>query len=154
MLRRLLICAASTLLIAPVLLAQQQSTVCIFQTKGGNQLDADSLADALGTHPLRTVIAAGIARKNEDAEAQKRDCSWIVVLRYQTLPADSPNLAGTGDSQAEPTMDNNRPGSDKLLEYDLRKAGSRKTLAHGEFEKGAPFARMADQIARKISKGK
>lgn len=154
MLRRFLVRAGIALFLAPVLLAQHQSTVCVFETKGGNQLDADSMADALSSHSLTTVIAVGIAKRDEDAEAQKRHCSWLVSLWYQTLAADTPNLVGTGDSQVVASLSSSRPGGGKLLEYDLRKVGSHKTLAHGEFEKGAPFAKMADQIAKKISREK
>jgi hypothetical protein len=100
----------------------------------------------------------GVSKEQEDAEAQKRSCSWVVTVWRQDLPADSPNYGGSlhsGELDQDGTMARmtNALGG-ALLEFNLRKAGSHKNLAHGESDQASPYGKMADQIAKKISKEK
>ena len=158
-------CAGLTTFCAPVLIAQN-GTVCIFQAKKGHSAhvtdsDADAIARELNAHSLQAIAVVGIAKDQEDAEAQKRGCGWIVTLWRQELAADTPNYAGSlggsgtarSDSAVMGAMTNSEVGG-ALLEFNLRKADSHKTLAHAESDDVSPYAKMAAQIEKKIGKEK
>jgi hypothetical protein len=161
MFRGLLVCAGLTAFLAPALTAQ--NSVCVFQNKQGHAAkvtdsDADEMARELNTHSLQALGVVGISKDQEDAEAQKRSCAWIVTVWRQDLPADTPNYGGSlssGELAPDGTMarmTNSLGGA--LLDYNLRKTGSRKNVAHGESDETSPYNKMAEQIAKKISKEK
>jgi hypothetical protein len=164
MFRGLLVCAGLAAFCAPAVIAQNGS-VCIFQAKKGHAAnvtdsDADAIARELNGHSVQAIAVVGIAKGEEDAEAQKRGCAWIVTLSRQDLPADTPNFAGSlggaGTAGSEGTvmgtMANSEVGG-ALLVFNLRKADSHKTLAHAESDDATPYAKMAAQIEKKIGKG-
>jgi hypothetical protein len=162
MLRGLLVCAGLAAFVAPSLFAQNAS-VCVFQEKAGHAAgttdsDADSLVRELDSHSLQAVAATGVSKGQEDAEAEKRSCSFIVTVWRSEVRADSPNYGGSlGSGELNPDgtmarMTNSLGGG--LLQFNLRKAGSHKNLAHGESEDASPYGKMAADIAKKISKEK
>jgi len=164
MFRGLLFCAGLATFLAPALTAQ--NTICVFQAKQGPGIrgapsDADGLLSELNTRSLQAVAVVGIPKNRDDAEAQKRNCSWIISVWRQELAADTPNyggsLGGTQSANASNgVLDATRQeiGANTLLDYNLRKPGSHKNVAHGELEDASPYSKMADQIVKKISKEK
>lgn len=159
MCRNLLVCVGLVAFIVPAL--SGQAKVCAFQDKPGHAAnvsdsDADALARELNGHSIETVAATGVSKKDEDAEAQKRGCTWIVSLWRQDASPDSPVFAGsTGGSDARTMGTINSTGAGgALLNFNLRQAGNRKSVAHGYSDDSSPYAKMADQIAKKIDKGK
>lgn len=139
MLCKLIACAALGLFLTPALIAQRD-TVCVFQTKAGNQLYNEPLANQLRVHGFGAATAAGVAKKDEDAEAHKRGCSWIVTIWHQ--------------GQMGGNFNRERPFWPALVAFNLRKTGSRKTIADANSDASdpVPYAKWADDIARKISK--
>lgn len=157
--RSLLACVGLVACFAPAL--NGQTKVCVFQDKPGHAAnvsdsDADALARELNGHSIETVAAVGVSKKDEDSEAQKRGCTWIVTLWRQAESPDSPAFAGSTGGSDGRTMGTINPtgGAATLLNYRLQKAGSRKDVAHGYSEDASPYARMADQIMKKIGSGK
>ncbi len=108
MARGLLVFIVLVAFFAPALGAQTK--VCAFQDKPGHAAkvtdsDADALARELNAHSIETVAAVGVSKKDADAEAQKRGCTWIVTLWRQELPPDTPLYAGSlGGSGKASTM--------------------------------------------------
>ncbi|HEX4068161.1 MAG TPA: hypothetical protein VHZ09_19230 [Acidobacteriaceae bacterium] len=162
MFRGLLVCAGLTAFLAPALTAQ--NTVCVFQSKQDHAAtatdsDANEIAGKLNTHSLQTVSVLNVAKDQEDAEAQKRGCTWIVTLWRQELLADTPNYAGTlGGTQSNTVghaeLEHMKITGGALLDFTLRKVDTRKYVAHSESDDASPYAKMADQIAKKIGKEK
>ncbi|MGA8109646.1 MAG: hypothetical protein WB974_09435 [Acidobacteriaceae bacterium] len=162
MVRNLLLCAGLAAFLAPALTAQNK--VCAFQDKPGHiahvsTSDADALAGELNSRSVQAVGAAGVPKKDEDAAAQKQGCTWIVTLWREDLPADSPNYAGTLGGTQNANMSNaelalERPTGGALLDFSLRKADSRKTIAHGETDEASPYAKIAEEIMKKMGKDK
>lgn len=164
MFRGLLLCAGLAAVLAPALTAQ--NAVCVFQAKQGPGAhgapsDADGLVSELNTRFLQAVAIVGIPKNQEDAEAQKHSCSWIISVWRQELAADTPNYGGSlGGTQsanaANAVLDGTRQdmGASTLLDYNLRKPGSHKNVAHGESQDAAPYGKMADQIVKKITREK
>lgn len=164
MTRTILVCVGFAALLAPALRAQTK--VCAFEAKPGHAAkattsDADALAGELNAHSIQTVAAVGVAKKDEDAEAQKRGCTWIVTLWRQGLPQSGPAYAGSLAGNAAPGTDSElvgamtgTPEGGALLDFTLRETGSHKTVAKGETEDASPYAKMAGQIAKKIDKTK
>jgi hypothetical protein len=165
MLRGLLVGAGLATFCAPALIAQN-GAVCIFQAKKGHAAhvtdsDADAIARELNAHSLQAIAAVGIAKDQEDAEAQKRGCGWIVTLWRQELAPDTPNFAGSlggsGNAQSDSAVMGAMTSSEvggALLDFNLRKSDSHKTLAHAESDDASPYAKMAAQIEKRIGKDK
>lgn len=162
MCRGLLICVGLVACFAPAL--SGQAKVCAFQDKPGHAAkvtdsDADALARELNGHSIQTVAAVGVSKKDEDAEAQKRGCTWIVTLWRQELSPDSPVFGGSlgsaraGDAQTMGEINSTETGGG-LLNFNLRQTGSRKSVAHGYSEDASPYAKIAGQIMKKMDKGK
>ncbi|HEX4037365.1 MAG TPA: hypothetical protein VHX37_04840 [Acidobacteriaceae bacterium] len=162
MLRAVLACVGLAAFLAPALTAQNK--VCVFQDKPGHiahvsTSDADALAGELNSRSIQAVSAVGIPKNQEDAEGQKQGCTWIVTLWRQDLPADSPNYGGTlGGTQnanmSNAELDANKPTGGALLEFNLHKADSKKNVAHGESDEASPYAKIADQLLKKVGKDK
>jgi len=161
--RSVLACVGLVACFAPAL--NGQTKVCAFQDKPGHAAnvsdsDADALARELNGHSIETVAAVGVPKKDEDAEAQKRGCSWIVTLWRQDESPDSPVFAGSlgaargGDAQTMGEINSTGGTGGAILNFRLQKAGDRKDLAHGYSTDASPYTKMADQIAKKIDKGK
>ncbi|MFZ0632977.1 MAG: hypothetical protein WA374_17160 [Acidobacteriaceae bacterium] len=160
--RGLLACVGLVACCAPAL--SGQTKVCAFQDKPGHAAnvsdsDADALARELNSHSIETVAAVGVSKKDEDAEAQKRGCTWIVTLWRQAESPDSPVFAGSlgaargGDAQTIGEINSTGTGG-AILNFKLQKIGSRKDAAHGYSEDASPYAKMADQIMKKVDSGK
>lgn len=162
MVRAVLVCAGIAAFLAPALNAQTK--VCAFQEKrgqasNGTQSDADVLAGVLNSHHIQTVAAVGIARNDQDAEAEKQGCTWIINLSRQSLTPDTPNYAGTlnstqGETVGHAVIEGTKPLGDALLEFSLRKVTTHKNVARGEAEDPSAYARVAEQIEKKIAKDK
>jgi hypothetical protein len=162
--RSLVVCAGLVAFLAPALGAQTK--VCAFQEKPGHAAkvtdsDADALARELNAHSIQTEAAVGVAKKDQDAEAQKRGCTWVVTLWRQALAPDSPNYAGSlaGNAQqgsASEVMGAMTGGAEggALLNFTLRQTSNRKNLAQGYSDDESPYAKIEGQIAKKIDKAK
>jgi len=159
MLRAVLVLAGTSALLAPTL-AAQNPLLCVFQQKQGHAEDAAAGTDAtaLAKELVARTTAAGTAldimpisgfgAKEIDAEAQHRNCAWVVTLWRQEVGPDTPNYGGTlGGTQAS-----NKAQGGGLLEYSLRKADNHKAVAHGESDAASPYASFATAIQKKLSK--
>jgi len=170
MLRAVLVLAGTSALLAPTL-AAQNPLLCVFQQKQGHAEDAAAGTDAtaLAKELVARTTAAGTAldimpisgfgAKEIDAEAQHRNCAWVVTLWRQEVGPDTPNyggtLGGTQASQGEGThlmLKDNKAQGGGLLEYSLRKADNHKAVAHGESDAASPYASVATAIQKKLSK--
>lgn len=152
--RRLLLLAAALVLLAPPLRAQL-TTVCVFQARTSGQFDADTMSDDLSAHSLNAVSALGVARRDEVADAQKRNCSWILTLWRRPLASDTPNYSSPFEANSNTAqIVQTRPPGGTLFGYSLRRAGSPKTIAHAEAEDHAPYAKWAVQVATTIGREK
>lgn len=156
MVRSLLACAGLLALISPSLTAQPK--VCVFQEKkdiAGKVSDAAAVADELDARSVQAVAAAGISPRNEDAEAGERGCSWIVTVRREEPPPVSPTYgeAGPGTGGGV-TSEMAASMARDIIEFSLRRAGMRKTVARGYSQDASPYTKIAGQIATKIGKEK
>jgi hypothetical protein len=154
-------------LFAPVLVAQK-STVCVFQQKQGRAANVDAGFDSgllvkelLTRTALDVVSITGFTSKEIEAEAQRRQCAWVVTLWRQELAPDSPNYAGTlGGTQGTESggtslmLKDTQLGQNTLLDYSLRKGDSHKTVAHGEGDEGSTYGKFADAILKKLGQSK
>jgi hypothetical protein len=157
MLRSLFACAG-LLAILPLSLAAQQK-ICVFQEKKGaadKVSDAAALAAELNARSLQTVVADGISKHSEDAEAAERGCSWIVrVWREDPPPASNTYFEpGSGVDGAISSDMARSMAHAKFLEFSLRPAGSKKIAARGSSQDASPYTKFAGQIAKKIAKEK
>jgi hypothetical protein len=163
----LLVFTAMVAMLAPGTFAQGV-TVCVFQGKEAKGVNADvandvtALAKELvpltlpGGATLSVVPVTGVDPKTIDAEAKTRNCTDVVTIWRQSGIQDTPNyggtLGGTQASQGTGNMlmlkDTKLPDGD-LLEYSLRKADSKKAVAHGESESTA-YGSFANAIAKKL----
>jgi hypothetical protein len=170
MFRAIALLAGVSTILAPTLFAQNP-TVCIFQQKQGHSAEVDSGFDAstiakqLTTRTpapaLDFVPISGFSAKEIDAEAQRRNCTWVVTLWREELGPDSPNFAGTlGGTQTSVSqgvslmVKGTKIGANTLVEYSLRKADSHKPVAHGEGDDDSAYPKFADAILKKIQKEK
>ncbi|HVT96429.1 MAG TPA: hypothetical protein VHE33_02915 [Acidobacteriaceae bacterium] len=171
MFRVIALLAGLSSVVAPALLAQNQS-LCVFQQKQGHSADVDAGFDSsLLTKELTAKIPAamalsvvpisGFSSKEIEAEAQRRGCNWVVTLWRDQLGPDSPNYGGTLGNTQQTTgkgsqlwIKGTKLGGDTLLEYSLRKADAHKAIAHGEGEEESTYAKFAESIVKKIEKEK
>lgn len=166
MVRRLLILAGALGLGAPLLHAQAV-TVCVFQAQRGHKMptgsDAQGVASVLTTLALPNGAAitaipiSGIAPKDEESEAQKHSCGFILDLWRNDVAAATPMGPGTGavsGSQAGIYTEGTGPDAGTVLEYSLIKADSHKKLASGEADKKNAWAQIADSVEKKLAKAK
>jgi hypothetical protein len=172
MFRALLVLAGTSAVLAPVLSAQNP-LVCVFQQKQGHAPDAAAGTDAtaLAKELVARTTAAGTAldimpvsgftAKEIDAEAQRRNCAWVVTLWRQEIGPDTPNYAGTlnntqatGSSGNSLMIKDNKAAGGGLLEYSLRKGDNHKTVAHGESDAASPYANFATAIQKKLGQSK
>jgi hypothetical protein len=168
MTRLFVVFAGTITLLAPALVAQNP-TVCVFQQKQGHAADVDGGLDSSlvvkeltdrtssGSPAFDIVPVTGFTAKEIDAEAQRRNCAWVVTLWRQELGPNTPDYAGTlGGTQASAGQGNavmlkdNQIGADTLIEYTLRKPDSHKAIAHGEGDDKAAYGKFADAIVKKI----
>ena len=194
MTRTLLTLAAILAALAP-LAAAQNPTVCVFQEKQKHTQDVDAvnLTKALTARQASEKLAfdyvpiGGFTSKQIEAEAQHRNCAWIVTLHREDAPPDTPNYAGTlGSSsvgggagygatgghvsgvsgQGGPVagVSNSTIAANPayqeaaqdggMLVYDLRKADSKKNIAHGDATDLSTYDSIAAAIDKKLSKAK
>lgn len=168
MFRVIALFAGISALHATTLLAQDH-TVCLFQQKQGRSAEVDAGFDSATLEKELTqqmpalapnlVSISGFTAKEIDAEAQHRNCAWVVTLARQEMNAATPNFAGTlgGTQQSKTTpMDvmvkGTQIGANTLLEYSLRKSDSRKPIAQGEGDDNSAYAKFAKAIVKKIQK--
>jgi hypothetical protein len=169
-LRAFLILAGASAVLAPTVFAQNP-LVCVFQQKQGHAedsaagTDATALAKELvarttaaGT-PLDIMPISGFGAKEIDAEAQHRNCAWVVTLWRQEVGPDTPNYAGTlnntqatGSSGNSLMIKDNKAAGGGLLEYSLHKGDNHKSVAHGESDAASPYASFATAIQKKLAK--
>lgn len=175
MFRAIALLAGLSSVLAPTLLAQNPTTqnplVCVFQQKQGHSADVDAGFDAstiakqLTTRTpapaLDFVPISGFTAKEIEAEAQRRNCTWVATLWREELGPDSPNFAGTlGGTQTSASqgvslmVKGTKIGANTLVEYSLRKADSHKPVAHGEGSDDSAYGKFADAIVKKIQKEK
>jgi len=148
----------------------QGVTVCIFPAKELRGVNADSVLDVKalakelvdrtlpGGATFDVVPVAGVGPKDIDAEAERRHCTDIVTTWRMELRPDTPNFAGTlrgsqqSESQGSALMlkDTKIPG-DVLVQFSMRKADSKKALAHGESDNNSAYASFANAIVKKLS---
>lgn len=167
MVRRFLVFAGALALAAPLVQAQAV-TVCVFQAQKGhkmkNAVDANGLVEALsrltlpGGAPIQATAIADVAPKAEDDAAQQQHCTWIVDAWREDLPANTPNYGGTlvpsgAYTNVEEGSLSEAPAH-TLLEYELRKPGSDKKIAHGESDDVKPYPAAAQNIVKKLGKAK
>jgi hypothetical protein len=173
MTRTLLALAAILASLAPLAIAENP-TVCIFQQKQRHTLDVDavnlakSLSSQKGGPAFDFVPIGGFAGKDIEAEAQHRNCAWNLTLQRQEPPPDTPNYAGTLGGGRSSSMSGGITNSTiagnpafqqaqqdgGMLVYDLRKADSRKVVAHGETTDLSSYDPLAASIEKKLSKAK
>jgi hypothetical protein len=171
MARSLLLATCILAFLAPTLIAQATTTVCLFPAKDARGVNTDTpkdvstLAKELLALPasasFNVVPVTGVSPKEIDAEAAKRSCTDVVtVWRLEQTP-DSPNYGGTlGSTQVTTNKDNGLMlkstlrANGVLLEYSLRKADSHKAIAHGESDDDSAYTNFAAAIAKKVSQGK
>jgi hypothetical protein len=110
---------------------------------------------------LAVVPISGFSAKEIEAEAQHRNCAWVVTLWRDQLGPESPNYGGTLGNTQQTTgkgsqlwIKGTKLGGDTLLEYSLRKADAHKGIAHGEGEEDSTYAKFAESIVKKIEKEK
>jgi hypothetical protein len=184
MMRTLLILAAASVASAPPMIAQNPS-VCVFQQKQRHTKDTDAVAvanaltarKASGGPAFDYVSVSGFTSKEIEAEAQRRNCTWVLTLWRQAPPPDTPNYAGTlggSDSSAgvlgkaqggnvngvtnsivagNPAMqDAAQDGT--MLEYTLRKGDSHKAVAHGSSDQQPIYDPVVAAIVKKLDKEK
>jgi hypothetical protein len=169
MFRVIALLAGLSSVLAPALLAQNP-TLCIFQQKQGHSAAVDGGFDSSllvkeltprfpATLALTIVPISGFTAKEIDAEAEHRNCTWVVTLWRDQLGPDSPNYGGTlGNTQQSTGMGSQlwikgtKLGPDTLLEYSLRKPDSHKPIAHGEGDDEAAYRKIAESIVKKIQK--
>ena len=166
MFRVIALFAGISALHATTLLAQDH-TVCLFQQKQGRSAAVDAGFDSATLAKELTkqmpalapniVSISGFTAKEIDAEAQRRNCTWTVTLSRQDLNAATPNFAGNlGGTQASKStpqdilVKGTKIDGETLLEYSLRKADSRKPVAHGEGDDDSAYEKFAKTIAKKI----
>lgn len=173
MTRTLLVLAAILASLAPLATAQNPK-VCVFQQKQRHSLDVDavnlskSLAAQKGGSAFDFLPFGGYAAKDIAAEAQQRNCAWTITLQRQQPPPDTPNYAGTLGSgrstsqaggitnstiAANPAFQQAQQDGGMLV-YDLRKADSKKVIAHGETTDLSSYDSVAAAIEKKLSKAK
>lgn len=168
MLRAIAMLVGISTLAAPALFAQNP-LVCVFQQKQGHSADVDAGADAstiakeLSTRMpgLDVVPVSGFPAKEIEAEAQRRNCTWVATLWREELGPDSPNFAGTlGGTQTSASqgvslmVKGTKIGANTLVEYSLRKGDSHKAVAHGEGSDDSAYGKFADGMLKKIQKDK
>lgn len=166
MVRRLLIVAGALALAAPLIHAQDV-TVCVFQAERGHKMqnsdDAQRVASALsaltlpGGAAIKAIPVTGVSAKDEEAEAGKRGCGFILEVWRNEVPAATPMGPGTNavsGSQAGIYAEGSGPDASTVMEYSLLKAGSHKKLGSGEASKRDPWSQAADLAAKKIAKAK
>jgi hypothetical protein len=172
MVRALLVLAGTSAILAPAL-AAQNPLVCVFQQKQGHAQDAAAGTDAtaLAKELVARTTAAGTALdimpisgftvKEIDAEAQHRNCAWVVTLWRQEIGPDTPNYAGTlnntqatGSSGNSLMIKDNKAAGGGLLEYSLHKGDNHKAIAHGESDAASPYANFATAIQKKLGQSK
>jgi hypothetical protein len=164
MFRVIAVLAGISTVLVPALRAQNPN-VCVFQQKQGHSAEVDSGFDSTTlikelitrTPALNAVGISGFTAKEIDAEAQRRNCAWVVTLERQELAGGTPNFGGTlgGTQQSKTTPFNvmvkgTKIDAGTLLEYSLRKADSRKPIAHGEGDDDSAYAKFAKAIVKKI----
>ena len=103
----------------------------------------------------------GFNAKDIEAEAQRRNCAWVVTLWRQEVGPDTPNYGGslggtqaTGGSGTALMLKDKKAQGGALLEYALRKGDGHKPVAHGESDAQSPYANFAAAIQKKISQAK
>ncbi|HZZ39533.1 MAG TPA: hypothetical protein VFE06_10395 [Acidobacteriaceae bacterium] len=175
MMRILFILAAASVTIAPSMIAQNP-TVCVFQQKQKHTQDTDAtaVATALTSHKasggptFNFVPVSGFAAKEIDAEAQRRNCAWVLTLWREQSPPDTPNYAGTLGSTASPNtggvtrsvvagnpdVQQEAALDGDMLEYTLRKGDSHKAIAHGSNNEPPLYDPVVASIEKKLDKGK
>jgi len=149
--------------------AQETATrICVVQVKEGFEGTStvqESGADAIGlTSELSTrktkngllvpaILLFRMPRKEVDSEVDMQQCGYVVEL-WRHISADD---AGTGGAYpVEPSGDRD------MVEYQLRKAGSRKVLASGaapplivhgpaHWVSPSPYPLIATSIMKKIN---
>jgi hypothetical protein len=164
-----LILAGAFAVLAPTL-AAQNPVVCIFQQKQGkgdanaSGPDGAELAKELVAHAgtgFDILPVPGFNAKDIEAEAQRRNCAWVVTLWRQEVGPDTPNYGGslggtqaTGGSGTALMLKDNKAQGGALLEYALRKGDGHKPVAHGESDAQSPYANFAAAIQKKIGQSK
>ncbi|HEX4311196.1 MAG TPA: hypothetical protein VHZ25_14280 [Acidobacteriaceae bacterium] len=168
MTRAIAVLVAMSALFAPALVAQN-STVCVFQQKQGRAVDVDGGLDSSllareliartssGSPAFDILPITGFGPKEIDAEAQHRNCAWVVTVWRQEVGPNTPDYGGSlGNTQASAGQNNtlmvksNKIGEDTLLEFTLRKPDSHKAIAKGEGDEKTTYGRFADTIVKKI----
>ncbi len=165
--RSLLLAAGFSALIAPGAFAQGV-TVCVFPAKELRGINADSALDvkaltkelaarASGGASFAVVPVTDAGPKDIDAEAERRHCTDIVTTWRMELTPDSPSYGGTlGHTQVTTNKDNALMLKDTLrdngvlLQYSMRKANSKKAIAHGESDSDSAYATFAAAIVKKL----
>lgn len=147
------------LLTQPAAPALPATKVCAFQEKPtapDTVSDADALKDELTADSVPAVAADGIAPRREDAEGRKLGCTWILTVWRQKQPPNSPLYPGDETRQSVATvnaMANSQVHRD-LIDYNLRRVGSRKSFAQGYSQDASPYTKIAGFIAKKLSRKK
>lgn len=156
MVRSLFACLCLLAVVAPGLAAQQK--VCVFQQKKDDaKIPNDAAAEAkeLNAHSVQALAATGVSPHDEDAAAGERGCTWIVTVKREPPPPESPVFgeAGPGSDAAELTRIRNA-GTYDLIDFSLRKPGNRKAAAKGYSQDASAYAKIAAQILKKLDKEK
>lgn len=170
MFRAIALLAGVSTILAPTLFAQNPPSASSSRNKGHSAeidagADAGIIAKQLTTRtpaPAFDVVPiSGFTSKEIDAEAQRRNCTWVVTLWREELGPGSPNFAGTlGGTQTSVSqgvslmVKGTKIGANTLVEYSLRKADSHKPVAHGEGDDDSAYPKFADAILKKIQKEK
>ena len=132
MFRAVALFAGMVTVLAPTVLAQ--NTLCVFQQKQGHAADVDAGFDATllvkelsprmpATLGLNVVTISGFTGKEIEAEAQRRNCAWVVTLWREQMGEASPNYEGTlGGTQAKqgPGSQSHGEGRETRRRYSAR----------------------------------